>query len=98
MAGVYRRPPMAAATRLRARWPPPGRSSACGSAANAWSCALPTDDDLLDLIAVAKAGIHPPDEMPFGVAWSTIPSPAFERSFLQYHWGHRRSGRPTTGS
>jgi len=50
---------------------------------------LPTDDDILALIDVAKAGIHPPDEMPFGVAWSVEPSPAFERGFLQHHWGVR---------
>jgi RimJ/RimL family protein N-acetyltransferase len=50
---------------------------------------LPTDDELLDLLAVARAGIHPPDEMPFGVAWSTVPSPAFERAFFAHHWGMR---------
>jgi len=27
---------------------------------------LPTDDDLVELMAVAKAGIHPPGEMGFG--------------------------------
>ncbi len=31
---------------------------------------LPTDDDLLELLDVAKSGIHPPGEMPFGAAWS----------------------------
>lgn len=50
---------------------------------------LPTDDDLLRLLAVAKDGIHPAGEMPFGVAWSTIPSPEFERSFMQHHWEKR---------
>jgi RimJ/RimL family protein N-acetyltransferase len=55
---------------------------------------LPTDDDILALIDVAKAGIHPPDEMPFGVAWSVEPSPAFERGFLQHHWGVRGSWTP----
>ena len=33
---------------------------------------MPTDDDLPALLAVAKAGIHPPDEMPFGVAWTSL--------------------------
>jgi RimJ/RimL family protein N-acetyltransferase len=55
---------------------------------------LPTDDDLVGLIALARAGIHPPDEMPFGIAWSTVPSPAFERSFLQHHWGLRATWSP----
>jgi RimJ/RimL family protein N-acetyltransferase len=50
---------------------------------------LPTDDDLAELITLAKAGIHPPDEMPFGMAWSTVPSPAFELNFLQYYWSRR---------
>jgi RimJ/RimL family protein N-acetyltransferase len=50
---------------------------------------LPTDDDLIALMQLAKAGIHPPDEMPFGVAWSLLPSPEFERGFLAHHWHFR---------
>jgi RimJ/RimL family protein N-acetyltransferase len=50
---------------------------------------LPTDDDLPRLIDVARAGIHPPDEMPFLVPWSTLPSPDFERGFVQHHWLRR---------
>jgi RimJ/RimL family protein N-acetyltransferase len=52
---------------------------------------LPTDDELVALAAIARRGMHPPDEMPFGVAWSTVPSPAFERSFVQHHWAARAS-------
>jgi RimJ/RimL family protein N-acetyltransferase len=55
---------------------------------------LPTDDELLDLMDLAKAGIHPPDEMPFATAWSTLPSPAFERGYLAYHWGNTVSWAP----
>jgi len=55
---------------------------------------LPTDADLVGLIAVARAGIHPPDEMPFGIAWSTTSSPAFERGFLAHHWGLRANWSP----
>lgn len=55
---------------------------------------LPTDEDLVGLMGVAKAGIHPADEMPFGIAWSTVPSPAFERGFLQHHWGMRAGWSP----
>jgi RimJ/RimL family protein N-acetyltransferase len=55
---------------------------------------LPTDDDLPAFIDLAKAGIHPPDEMPFGVAWSVLPSPAFERGFAQHHWGLRAAWTP----
>ena len=56
---------------------------------------LPTDDDLVRLMGVARAGIHPPGEMPFGVAWSTVPSPAFERSFMQHHWEKRAAWSPS---
>jgi len=55
---------------------------------------LPTEDELIDLMALAHAGIHPPDEMPFGVAWSTLPSPAFERGFMQHHWSMRGTWSP----
>jgi RimJ/RimL family protein N-acetyltransferase len=55
---------------------------------------LPTDDELLDLMALARAGIHPPDEMPFAVTWSTLPSPEFERGYLAYHWGNRATWTP----
>ncbi len=52
---------------------------------------LPDDDGLLELLDLARAGIHPPDEMPFGIAWSVVPSPEFERSFVRHHWLMRGS-------
>lgn len=55
---------------------------------------LPTDEDLLALLDLARRGIHPPDEMPFGVAWSVRSSPDFERGFLQHHWAARGSWSP----
>lgn len=55
---------------------------------------MPTDDDLLALLAVAKAGIHPPDEMPFGVAWTRLTGPAFDRGYMQHYWGTRASFSP----
>jgi RimJ/RimL family protein N-acetyltransferase len=55
---------------------------------------LPTDAEVLAMIDLAKAGIHSPDEMPFAVPWSTVPSPAFERGFLAYHWQMRASWSP----
>ena len=54
----------------------------------------PTDDDVVRMIDLAQAGIHPPDEMPFGVAWSVVPSPEFERAFLKFHWGTRSGWTP----
>jgi len=55
---------------------------------------LPSDDELADLAALARAGIHPPDEMPFAVPWSTLPSPEFETGFAQHHWLMRASWKP----
>ena len=55
---------------------------------------LPTDDDLPGMLALAKAGIHPPEEMPFGLAWTDVKGAAFDRSFLQHHWGWRGRWRP----
>lgn len=57
---------------------------------------LPTDDDLLEVMDLARGGIHPPDEMPFAVPWSTLPSPAFQRGFLAYHWGNRSGWSPAS--
>ncbi|HUP55070.1 MAG TPA: GNAT family N-acetyltransferase [Methylomirabilota bacterium] len=55
---------------------------------------LPLEADFPAFIDLAKDGIHPPDEMPFGVAWSVLPSPAFERGFVQHHWGVRATWTP----
>ena len=93
MGGVYRRAPMGARTTLTDAWPLFGLRLRTERLV----LRLPTDDDLVPLMALARAGIHPPDEMPFGVAWSTIPSPAFERSFMQHHWRCAVCGRRPTG-
>jgi RimJ/RimL family protein N-acetyltransferase len=55
---------------------------------------MPTDEDLVELLAVAKAGIHPPDEMPFGEAWTSLEGPAFDRSFMQHYWRTRATFSP----
>jgi RimJ/RimL family protein N-acetyltransferase len=55
---------------------------------------LPTDEELLALADLAKAGIHGPDEMPFATPWSTLPSPEFERGYLAYHWANRTAFSP----
>lgn len=55
---------------------------------------LATDDELVALIDIARAGIHPPDEMPFSVPWSLRPSPDFERGFIQHHWLGRAQWTP----
>jgi RimJ/RimL family protein N-acetyltransferase len=50
---------------------------------------MPTDDDVLELLEVARGGVHSPSTMPFLVPWTDQAPPEFERSFLQYHWGCR---------
>ena len=52
---------------------------------------LPDDAELVQLYEVAAAGIHPPEEMPFGVAWTDD----LERdAFLEYHRHQREAWRP----
>ena len=55
---------------------------------------LPTDDELVDLAALARSGIHGEDEMPFGITWTTRPSPEFEIGFCQHHWLMRATWTP----
>ncbi len=90
MGGVYRRAPMPARTSLDSAWP----LFSLRLRTKRLVLRLPTEADLPGLIDVAKAGIHAPDAMPFGIAWSTIASPAFERGFLQHHWGRRAAWTP----
>jgi RimJ/RimL family protein N-acetyltransferase len=56
---------------------------------------LPGEAELPGFLALARAGIHPPDEMPFGIAWTDVPSPDFERGFFQFHMRTRASWTPT---
>lgn len=55
---------------------------------------LPDEAELAALCAVARAGIHDPESMPFGVPWTDKPSPQFEREFIQFHWGARAGWSP----
>lgn len=45
---------------------------------------LPTEAELPAFAAVAEAGIHPPDEMPFGIPWTDLPSA--KRNVESYQW------------
>ena len=61
---------------------------------------LPTDDELATLCQLARAGIHPPDDMPFAFPWSVKPSPEFERGFAQLcvrRASHGRTPNPGRG-
>ncbi len=50
---------------------------------------LPTEAELPTFSEVATRGIHPAEEMPFGIAWTDLPSPERERSSYQYWMGTR---------
>ena len=50
---------------------------------------VPDDDDLQALATLARAGVHEPGATPFVNDWTSLPSPAFERRFLQYFWAQR---------
>ncbi|HYO44599.1 MAG TPA: GNAT family N-acetyltransferase [Candidatus Limnocylindrales bacterium] len=55
---------------------------------------LPTDDDLIALARVARAGVHDRPTTPFLVPWDELPSPAFERQFLVHWWRTRGEWAP----
>src|SRR6187397_314704 len=86
--GVYRRPPMDA--RLETAWPIFGLRLRTEHLV----LRLPTDEDVVGLLEVAKAGIHPPDKMPFGMAWTSVEGAAFDRSFMQHYWRTRGAFSP----
>jgi RimJ/RimL family protein N-acetyltransferase len=59
---------------------------------------LPTDDDLLALMRVAREGIMEEGQIRFKVPWHELPSPAFERQFLTHSWKMRGSWTPSSWS
>jgi RimJ/RimL family protein N-acetyltransferase len=55
---------------------------------------LPVGDELVQLARLAEAGIHPPETMPFRVAWSDeAGKPSFLASFVAFHEGQRTGWR-----
>lgn len=57
-----------------------------------------TDDDLPALCALAEAGIHPADQMPFGFPWTDAPPGELARNTARYHWRTRADFRPAEWS
>jgi RimJ/RimL family protein N-acetyltransferase len=55
---------------------------------------LPTDDDLIALVKVAREGVIDQGRTAFLVPWNELPSPAFERQFLLHCWSGRGSWSP----
>lgn len=56
---------------------------------------LPNDDDLIEVVRLVLAGIHPVGAMPFETPWTIAPSPELERNTLQFHWRQRAEWSPT---
>lgn len=51
---------------------------------------VPDDEDLVELFAAARAGIHPAGEMPFGIPWTDgIEEPGALERFLSFFWTMR---------
>jgi RimJ/RimL family protein N-acetyltransferase len=52
---------------------------------------LRPDEDvgLVELMAEACRGVHPPDEMPFGIPWTDAPPTNMVREGIKYHWANR---------
>jgi RimJ/RimL family protein N-acetyltransferase len=56
---------------------------------------LPTREEIVLLAQVAEAGVHPPEQMPFRVAWTDgAGKPGFVESVLDYHLGSLRDWTP----
>lgn len=76
--------------RLAQIWPLFGLRLRCGPV----ELRLPRDAELAALADLAAQGIHPPDQMPFYVAWTRGEPPGFQRSFLHHHWRARAGWSP----
>jgi RimJ/RimL family protein N-acetyltransferase len=55
---------------------------------------LPPEADLLPLAEQAAGRVVTPEQAGFMGPWTQIPSPEFERSFMQYHWAQRANWTP----
>jgi RimJ/RimL family protein N-acetyltransferase len=57
---------------------------------------LRPDDDqgLAELMAEACRGVHPPDQMPFGVPWTDAPPTEMVRNGMRFYWSQRATLAP----
>jgi len=56
---------------------------------------VPDDEDIVELVAAAQAGIHPAGEMPFGVPWTDwLHEPEALHRFSSFYWASRGSITP----
>jgi RimJ/RimL family protein N-acetyltransferase len=71
-------------------WPPFALRVTCGPLV----MRVLRDADFPEVLAVAHAGIHDPDLMPFYVPWTQQQGADLERTFMQYHWLQRANLAP----
>jgi RimJ/RimL family protein N-acetyltransferase len=50
---------------------------------------MPEEAELPAFVELASRGVHPPDEMPFSIPWTDLPSPQRERSSYQFYMSTR---------
>lgn len=55
---------------------------------------VPYDAELLRLAERAAGRVLAPEQRMFMGRWTQLPSPEFERSFMQFHWAQRSAVRP----
>jgi len=59
---------------------------------------LPRDEELDTLAARAAGRVIGPEQAAWMGPWAQLPSPAFERNFVQYHWAQRGNWTPAAWS
>jgi RimJ/RimL family protein N-acetyltransferase len=57
---------------------------------------VPTEAELLRLAGRAAGKVLPAAQAGFMTAWTQLPSPEFERSFMQFHWRLRADWSPAS--
>ena len=77
----------AASSALRELWPLYGLRLAVGDL----ELRYPAEAELPAFADIIERGIHPPDEMPFGIAWTDLPAP--KRNVESYQWWMGSRGR-----
>ena len=75
-------------------WPPYALRVTCGPLV----MRVLRDTDFPEVLAVAHAGIHDPDRLPFYVPWTEPKGADLERAFMQYHWLNRANLSPDSWS
>jgi RimJ/RimL family protein N-acetyltransferase len=55
---------------------------------------MPTDPELLELLALIEDGIHDPSWMPFRIGWTDVPQPQRNRESLAHWWRLRAQWTP----